>query len=287
MTGFGKAICTIPDKTVNIEIRSLNSKQLDIISKLPSIFKDKEPEIRSRFSRELERGKVDVTFTVEYNTESQKFSINRSLAKQYYNDLLALSDELEHNDNTDMLALVMRMPEILNPEKEELKENEWAIILSGLDEALKHVNTFREEEGRMLEKDFIERVELIQKLLSRINKYEKSRLEEIKVRIEKAIRLFFDDTQFDKNRFEQEMIYYIEKLDITEEKVRLKKHCEYFLETLNENSSSGKKLGFISQEMGREINTIGSKANDANIQKIVVMMKDELEKIKEQLSNIL
>lgn len=287
MTGFGKAKCELTNKTINIELRSLNSKQLDIMSKIPAVYKEKEAEIRSYIAKNLERGKIDISMSIDTSGETSKLSLNRKLARQYYDELISLSKELNHNQNTDYLSILMRMPEVLSPEKDELNEDEWGIIKLSFNEAIAELDTFRIQEGTALEEDFLKRTALILNLLSQIEPYEKARIDVIRSRIEKDMKQFIDDTQFDKNRFEQELLYYIEKLDITEEKIRLKKHCDYFVETVNEDQSSGKKLSFISQEMGREINTLGSKANDVNIQKIVVRMKDELEKIKEQLSNVL
>ncbi len=287
MTGFGKATSELADKTINIEIRSLNSKQLDVISKTPAVYKEKDPEIRTIISNKLERGKVDVTISIDSSENSSKFSINKNMVKQYYDELCSLSKELDSENKADYLSIVMRMPDVLSQEKEELKEGEWETISTSIGEAVADLDTFRIEEGKNMEKDFVKRSSLILKLLSQIEAFESSRIDNLRSKIYKDINQMVDDSQFDKNRFEQELLYYIEKLDITEEKVRLEKHCEYFIETLNENQSSGKKLGFISQEMGREINTIGSKANEVNIQRIVVQMKDELEKIKEQLSNVL
>jgi len=287
MTGFGKSVCELTDKTINIEIRTLNSKQLDVIFKIPTIYKEKENEIRSLLSNKLERGKIDLSMTVESSGGTSKFNINKELAKQYFDELSLLSEEMGDVKSIDYLSIVMRMPEVLSQAKEELKEDEWESIKGAIIEAVADLDKFRIEEGKNLQEDFLQRNSLIIDLLSQIEAFESVRIETIRTRIKKELQQLVDDQSFDMNRFEQELIYYIEKLDITEEKVRLKKHCEFFIDTVNESQSSGKKLGFISQEMGREINTIGSKANDVSIQKIVVQMKDELEKIKEQLSNVL
>jgi len=287
MTGFGKAKCELPDKTINIELKSLNSKQLDVFSKIPAIYKVKDLEMRAVIANKLERGKVEIVMSIDAGEDASKFSLNKKLARKYYDELRLLSKELDHDHNTDYLSILIRMPDVLSPGKEELNENEWGMIKLSFNEAISDLDNFRVQEGKSLEADFLKRTSLILQLLSQIVPYEEARIDSIKSRIIKDMMQFMDDTHLDKNRFEQEILYYIEKLDITEEKIRLKKHCDYFVETLNEKQSSGKKLGFISQEMGREINTIGSKANDVNIQRIVVQMKDELEKIKEQLSNVL
>lgn len=287
MTGFGKAKCELPDKTINIELKSLNSKQLDVFSKIPAIYKVKDLEMRAVIANKLERGKVEIVMSIDAGEDASKFSLNKKLARKYYDELRFLSKELDHDNNTDYLSILIRMPDVLSQEREELNENEWEMIKLSFNEAIVDLDNFRIQEGKSLEVDFIKRNSLIIELLKQIDPFESVRIDDLRFRIKKDLKQIVEDNKVDKNRFEQELLYYIEKLDITEEKVRLGQHCEYFIETLNEKQSSGKKLGFISQEMGREINTIGSKANDVNIQRIVVQMKDELEKIKEQLSNVL
>ncbi len=284
MTGFGKSNLELSGKKISIEIRSLNSKQLDLNLRVPSSYREKESEIRGEISRTVERGKVDFSIYIEYTADSGLASINKDLAKAYYRELKSLAEEL--NEKTDCLSLTLRIPEVLRSEKQELDENEWKSIQKGMQEAIAAFNRFREDEGKVLAKEFIKRIEIIASLLEEVKKMDPQRILGIKERILKNLAELGEKDKVDTNRFEQELIYYIEKLDITEEKLRLKTHCDYFLTTLKE-ASSGRKLGFISQEIGREINTIGSKANDAGIQKLVVQMKDELEKIKEQLLNVL
>lgn len=287
MTGFGKFATEIPGKKIAVEIRSLNSKSLDLNLRLPYLYKEKELELRSDISKQIERGKVDFTLYMEIVQESLPVSINADLVKGYYRELKNLSEQLGEN-NTDILPIVLKMPEVMKPEKEvaELSDDEWQQVKKTVDNAIAAFQKFRQDEGKVLEKDFLGRVGIIRELLAEVEQKDGKRVEGIKARIKNNIEEVVEKEKMDKNRFEQELIYYIEKLDITEEKLRLKTHLDYFLNTISE-PSSGRKLGFISQEIGREINTIGSKANDADIQKIVVRMKDELEKIKEQLLNVL
>ncbi len=287
MTGFGKSITEIPGKKLTVEIRSLNSKSLDLNLRLPYIYKEKELELRSELSKLVERGKLDVSIFTESTQETSAVVINKNLAKQYYSELHDLSKELGNNQS-DLLSLVMKMPEVMKAEKEiaEFDEKEWMQVKIAFSKAVDAFQKFRIDEGKILEAEFKTRIEFIRKLLKEIIDIDSKRILTIRTRIEKNIADLVDKEKIDKNRLEQELIYYIEKLDITEEKLRLKTHLDYFLDTMEE-SSNGRKLGFISQEIGREINTIGSKANDAEIQKMVVQMKDELEKIKEQLLNVL
>ncbi len=287
MTGFGKVVLELTDKKLTIEIKTLNSKQLDINTRIPNPYKEKEPEIRSLLSRKLGRGKIEFNIYIENTEVSINYSFNKSMAKKYYEELKALSTEINQENFSNYLPLIVKMPDVLYPEKEEFNENDWAKIKKSINDTLDQVNEFRIDEGKLLENDFIKRIKYIKQLLLDVNSFEEKRITNFKERINKNLNEISDKVIIDRNRFEQEIIYYIEKLDITEEKVRLEKHCDYFLETLNAEISSGKKLNFISQEIGREINTLGSKANDVDIQKIVVQMKDELEKIKEQLLNIL
>lgn len=287
MTGFGKAVCECQNRKMAIEIKSLNSKMLDINTRIPNGYREKEVEIRNLISSQLNRGKVDFQITIESSGEASNYSINKSLAQKYYKELKALSNELEEKDFSDYLQIIMRMPDVLVTEINEISEEEWAALKEAISKALDDVNVFRVNEGQGLEKDLIYRIGKITSLLEEVIPYEKTRLTNLKAKIKKDLEDVVDKEEIDKNRFEQELVYYQDKLDITEEKVRLKKHLEYFIETMNDSGFQGKKLIFISQEMGREINTLGSKANEANIQKIVVQMKDELEKIKEQLFNIL
>ncbi len=287
MTGYGKAECVCLNQKISIEIKSLNSKFFDVFFRMPNGFRDKELEIRNILSARLQRGKVEFNLNVEETGETGNFSINKALAKKYYNELKSLSEDFKTTDFVDYLPVVMRMPDVMVPEKNEMTEEDWNNLKTAIDSALDKIEEFRIEEGKTLKSDLEYRNSNIQELLSEVVPFEKQRIENLKTKIKKDVYEIADKEDVDKNRFEQELVYYQDKLDITEEKVRLNKHCKYFKETLNEEDSQGKKLGFISQEMGREINTLGSKANDANIQKIVVQMKDELEKIKEQLFNII
>ena len=291
MTGYGKAIAELPGKKLLIEIKSLNSKGLDLSVKLPGAFREKEMEIRTLLSQRLDRGKVELFVSSEKAAETPAFSINKPLFLQYYAELKTILSELKEDEKEGLVSTILKFPDVLQSEKQEVEETDWGLFAEGIENALRSVEEFRSSEGSILEADIRNRVHLILDLLGFIDPFEQNRLNDIRERIRTGFQNITKSdllqTKPDENRFEQELIYYIERLDITEEKVRLKKHCDYFIETLNDASSQGKKLGFVVQEMGREINTIGSKANDAEIQKIVVQMKDELEKIKEQLLNIL
>jgi uncharacterized protein (TIGR00255 family) len=285
MTGYGKAVCELPSKKITVEVRSLNSKTFDLSMRIPSLYREKEPELRSDIAKQLERGKIDFSIYSEFIGEAASVTINRTLARSYYNELKGLATEL-HETGSDLLALTMKMPEVMRAERQELDENEWKQLRASVDLALKEFQRFRSDEGKTQADDFEKRIGFITTSLAEVEKADALRVNTVRERIRKNIAEFVEKEKIDQNRFEQELIYYIEKIDITEEKVRLKTHCEYFLKTMSEDNS-GRKLGFITQEIGREINTIGSKANDAVIQKIVVQMKDELEKIKEQVSNVL
>jgi uncharacterized protein (TIGR00255 family) len=287
MTGFGKALAEVSGKKINVEIRSLNSKQLDLNFRIPYIYKEKELELRSEVSKQVERGKVDVSIYLESIQDVMPVAINKTLARFYYNELKSLSEELKEKDQ-NLLPLVLKMPEVLKGEREivELDEAEWKEIKKAVDQAIEAFQKFRSDEGRTLAKEFKSRIAIIASLLQEVVKLDGLRITNIKERIKTNLAEAIDKEKIDQNRFEQELIYYIEKLDITEEKLRLKTHLDYFTVTLEE-LAAGRKLGFITQEIGREINTIGSKANDSAIQKLVVQMKDELEKIKEQLLNVL
>jgi uncharacterized protein (TIGR00255 family) len=291
MTGFGKALAELPGKNMLIEIKSLNSKGIDLSVKLPGAFREKEMEIRALLSQRLIRGKIELYVSAETSPDSTAYSINKPIFLQYYTELKSLLSELKEEDEGGLLPVILKIPDVLQNEKADFEEADWTKIAEGIENALLSVEEFRSAEGRILESDMRIRVQLILDFLNSIGSFEENRLNDIRERIRTGFQTITKSdllqTKPDENRFEQELIYYIERLDITEEKVRLKKHCDYFMETLDEPTSQGKKLGFVCQEMGREINTIGSKANDAGIQKIVVQMKDELEKIKEQLLNIL
>jgi len=287
MTGYGKAVCETKTKKFTIEIKSLNSKQLDLNARIPSLFKEKELEIRNEINRILERGKIDFSIYSESLGEEKTMAINSAIVKSYFYQLQSIASDLNINCPEALLQMALKMPDTLKQEYQELDIEEWKIVFEASLSAMQKVDEFRKQEGSILEKDMIARIQLIADYLKQVEVYEKTRLEQVKERIKTNISEFIQQESIDHNRFEQELIYYIEKLDITEEKVRLKKHCEYFIETIKEQVAVGKKLGFVTQEIGREINTLGSKANHAEIQKLVIKMKDELEKIKEQLLNIL
>ena len=287
MTGYGKTSCELSNKVVAIEIRSLNSKQLDIFARIPNLYKEKELEIRNLVSQELNRGKVEITINFENTDTSATAKINTQLVKEYYKELRSLMNDLNVDTAESIFPAIMRFPDALKTEKEELDEEEWKILQQHIRLALEGVKNFRVQEGRALEKDIVGRVESITSLLQEVQPFESERIEKIRERIRGNLVDNGEAEKVDESRFEQEIIYYLEKLDITEEKVRLKNHCSFFLEVMQEKESAGKKLGFIAQEMGREINTLGSKASHSEIQRIVVLMKDELEKIKEQLMNVL
>ncbi len=286
MTGFGKSVCELPQKKITIEVRSLNSRQLDLNLRTPSLFREKEAEIRTELSRSAERGKIDFSIYLEFTGENGLVAINRPLALSYYNELKKLAGELGETNTSDFLSTIIRMPEVTRQERQELDEAEWKQIHAHILKAIAAFNAFRDDEGKVLAKEFEQRIGMILAKLAEIATLDPQRATAARERLVKNLTEAVGGENVDRNRFEQEIIYYLEKLDITEEKLRLQTHCEYFLQTMNE-SSSGRKLGFIAQEIGREINTIGSKANDAGIQKFVVQMKDELEKIKEQLLNVL
>ena len=287
MTGFGKAELELENKKVTIEIKTLNSKQVDLNTRMPGLYRGKDLEIRALLSNKLERGKIDFSIYVENTGNGVSFAINKGLANQYYEAIKELADTINQPNFNNYLPIVLKMPDVMKPERENFNEEEWKVIEKSIIDALIQVDEFRMQEGASLESEFISRIQSIMDLLVAVEPYEKERIEYVKERIHKNLTDFVEDGKVDQNRFEQEMIYYIEKIDITEEKVRLKKHCDYFLESMQDGNAGGKKLNFISQEIGREVNTLGSKANDVNIQKLVIQMKDELEKIKEQLFNIL
>jgi len=287
MTGFGKAVCELEAKKITIEIKSLNSKQLDVYSRIPGFYKEKEIEIRNIISKKIIRGKVDFGMYAEITGIENGSIINTELVKAYFKQLSDISDSLNVDDKNELLSIVMRMPDILRTERSELDEEEWKIVRKSIDSAIDDLIEFRKQEGVALEIDIKERINNILTLLKQIEPFEKQRLSHTKERLRNNLKELASSDEIDENRFEQELIFYLEKLDITEEKVRLANHCEYFIKTLKSEDSIGKKLGFISQEMGREINTLGSKANDSDMQKLVILMKDELEKIKEQLLNVL
>jgi len=290
MTGYGKAVAEIPGRKITIEIKSLNSKQTDLNIKIPSFLRDKEFEIRSIASQVLQRGKADIYISAELSSEARPFTINRALAMKYYEELRQLQNELQEDCPEGLLPTILKMPDVLQTEKDDLAETSWGVIRAAVENALHQTDSFRSQEGKVLEDDIKKRINLILGYLSSVEPFEKRRMETLRGNLLKAFEKYNqgdNGVKADPNRFEQELIFYLEKLDFTEEKVRLKKHCDNFLEVMNEETAQGKKLGFIAQEIGREVNTLGSKANDAEIQMLVVQMKDELEKVKEQLMNIL
>jgi uncharacterized protein (TIGR00255 family) len=284
MTGFGKSRVSIPGKNISIEIKSLNSKQQDFSVRMPGTYKSKEMSIRKMLQKELFRGKVECNINVELTGEASNHKINKQLIKSYFEQMTPLLSSSEMTP--EVLSIIMRMPDVMNSEREELEQEEWEILKNGVSDALKNIVDFRKEEGASLEDDLLKRVSAIENGLEDVKRHDKIRVENMKERLNTSISEIKENL-IDKNRFEQEVIYYLEKLDINEEKVRLAQHCKYFKDTLVSEIEKGKKLGFIAQEMGREINTVGSKANNAEIQKIVVLMKDSLEKIKEQVLNVL
>jgi len=283
MTGFGKAELVLDEKKINVEIRSLNSKQADINTRISSVYREKELEVRKVLTKELQRGKIDFALYAENISSSSNVQVNSELIESYQSQLKDLSFT---NDNSDFLSVVMRMPDVLINEKPILDENEWKDISLTIKNAISKFKEFRNQEGTAMGEELANRVNAIKKELVKVEDFEEERILKVKDRLKENLDKL-EDSNVDQNRFEQEIIYYLEKFDVTEEKVRLANHCDYFLQTMELAEGQGKKLGFICQEMGREINTLGSKANHQEIQKIVVDMKDNLEKIKEQVLNVL
>lgn len=287
MTGYGKATVTFGDKKINVEIKSLNSKALDLSTRIAPLYREKEMEIRNRIAKTLERGKVDFSIWIEKDAGETATPINAALVENYYKQISSIAETYHIPVPNDWFATLLRMPDVLTRvEVQELADEEWEAASQAIDEALHHLTDFRKQEGAALEKKFIEKVNNIERLLHTLENYEKERVNKIRERITDALEKTVK-VDYDKNRLEQELIYYIEKLDINEEKQRLANHLNYFRETLAGGHGQGKKLGFIAQEMGREINTTGSKSNHAQMQNIVVQMKDELEQIKEQVLNVM
>lgn len=288
MTGYGKVSRSRNGKNIEVEIRSLNSKSLDVHTKVPQAFNDKDIEIRQMIAKSLERGKIDFSMSITNDTSDDALRINESLLEAYFKKVMEISGNLGIKaDGSLVLSTLLRFSDVQKIETEELTEEDWSFIRDMVAEAIIQLDEFRIQEGQNLKKDFIHRIDLILGYLAKVEPLEAQRVPAIKERILQRFDELKGSVDLDSNRLEQELIFYIEKLDITEEKVRLRQHCKYFVENIDTGESTGKKLGFIAQEMGREINTLGSKANDAGIQKYVVMMKDELEKIKEQVLNIL
>jgi uncharacterized protein (TIGR00255 family) len=287
MTGYGKAIAETHQKKITIEIKSLNSKQLDINTKLPWHYKEKEIELRNIISQRLDRGKID--FSINFDVHDDEFIpvINKAIVKNYFNQLKEIAGELNLNVDDQLLTTIMKLPETLKSEKPELPAEEWQLVKQRAEEALSMVNLYRIEEGNSIKIDLEKHIGNILSSLEVVETHEEGRITKIREKLMSYLDENLKTENIDKNRFEQELIFYLEKFDINEEKVRLKKHCEYFIESMSNNEPNGRVLSFITQEIGREINTIGSKANDVSIQKLVVMMKDELEKIKEQVLNVL
>jgi uncharacterized protein (TIGR00255 family) len=282
MTGFGKASLQLPTKKITVEIKSLNSKGLDLNTRMPSVFREMELGMRNQISQRLERGKIDFSLYVEVTGEETSSKINVPIVNAYINQMKAV---VPNADETELMKMAVRMPDVLKTERDEIDENEWKQIQTVIDEALNNIQNFRKDEGLSLEKEFVLRTGNINSLMNEAVSFDTERIETVKTRLRTALDEL--KVNVDENRFEQELIFYLEKYDITEEKVRLENHLNYFVETLSGTEANGRKLGFISQEIGREINTMGSKSNHSGMQKIVVMMKDELEKIKEQVLNVL
>ena len=280
MTGFGKSVLSLADKHISIEIKSLNSKSIDINTRIPQVYREKELDFRKLIAEQLQRGKVDFSIFIENTGTQTPSKINPNIVKSYIEQMRAIVD----GDLTELLKMAVRMPDALQTTSESISEEELSVIFQHINLAIADLQNFRSQEGKVLEKDFVLRINNINRLLQEVQGLDEERLALIRERLEKAVA---DIQNVDANRFEQELIFYLEKLDITEEKIRLKKHLDYFLETLHSEESNGRKLSFIAQEIGREVNTLGSKANFAPMQQLVVQMKDELEKIKEQVLNVL
>jgi|WetSurSiteA1Bulk_404760.scaffolds.fasta_scaffold16177_3 uncharacterized protein (TIGR00255 family) len=287
MTGYGTASCELGEKVATIEIKSLNSKQLDVYLRMPNNYRDREMEMRIELANRLKRGKIEVNFNLDFKEGKHATKINAGIVQNYYRQLKAIADELGIPQGETMLQAVLRMPDALNNEKEQVDPAESTRLLEVLSSAINEVELYRNTEGSAMAADIAKRIRLIESFLEQVEPFEKDRLQAIRNKLDSSLLEFIPQESLDKNRYEQELIYYLEKLDISEEKTRLLHHLRYFLEVMEETDQVGRKLGFVAQEIGREINTIGSKASHSGIQKLVVLMKDELEKIKEQLMNVL
>jgi uncharacterized protein (TIGR00255 family) len=287
MTGYGKAIAETPQKKITIEVKSLNSKQLDLNTKLPWLYKEKEPEIRNLISQKLDRGKIDFSVYCDMIDDEVVTVINKTAVRNYYNQFKEIASDLKIDLDDQIFTAIMKLPDTLKTEKTEIPEEEWEIVKTQIIEAINMLDLYRIEEGNSITTDLKKCIDKILSLLESVSTFESGRIAKVREKLDYLLEEAVGKENIDKNRFEQELIFYLEKYDINEEKIRLKTHCDYFLETMNTPAPNGKILNFIAQEIGREINTIGSKANDASIQKLVVMMKDELEKIKEQTLNVL
>ena len=286
MTGFGKATCEIKNQKLTVEVKSLNSKQFDLTSRIPNDYREKEMEIRNILANKLIRGKVDISIYTEVNNVDAAAEINTDVVKAYYQQLSKIAAELGIQTGPELLSTIIRLPDAMKTGRDELDEADWALIIKTVEDAADQLVAFRKQEGVALANDLSTRISNIQNYLAQVPQYERPRIDRIKERIKGDLEEFIKLENIIRDRLEQEMIFYIEKLDINEEKVRLANHCKYFLDSMNEEAA-GRQLGFIAQEIGREINTLGSKANDSEMQKLVVCMKDELEKIKEQSLNVL
>lgn len=288
MTGFGKATCEYGNKKIVVEIKSLNSKQIDLSTRITGLYREKDIEVRNEITQQLERGKVDFALYIDNSGKESVTQINQAVIKAYYEQIKQIADTTGMELPTNWFEILLRLPDALKADTTvELDENEWIEIRKTISAAIDQLKAFRIQEGKSLEQVFIAKINSIASLLEQIAPYESERVEKIKARLEESLVSLSEKVNYDSNRLEQELIFYIEKLDVNEEKVRLKNHLNYFIETMNHEKSPGKKLGFIAQEIGREINTLGSKSNHSEMQKIVVLMKDELEQIKEQVLNIL
>lgn len=287
MTGFGKATCEFGNKKIVVEIKSLNSKQLDVSTRISGLYREKDIEIRNELSQRLERGKIDLALYVDNSGKESVTQINQSVIESYYQQIKTLSENIGIEVPSNWFEVLLRLPDTMKTEMVELDDNEWIEIKKTIAGAIEQLTDFRTQEGKSLENVFVNKIQHISQLLDEIAPFETERIEKIKTRLEENLASISEKIDYDKNRLEQELIFYIEKLDVNEEKVRLRNHLTYFIETMQNEKSPGKKLGFIAQEIGREINTLGSKSNNSEMQKIVVIMKDDLEQIKEQVLNVL
>ncbi len=287
MTGFGKSTCEYGNKKIVVEIKSLNSKQLDLSTRISGLYRDKDIEIRTELSQQLERGKIDFALYVDNSGKESVSQINQSVLMAYYEQIKQIANNTGIEVPANWFEVLLRLPDALKTDVVEMDENEWKEIKIGISQAIEQLKEFRIQEGKSLENVFVTKINRIAELLELVAQYEGERIDRIKAKLEENLQTISDKISYDKNRLEQELIFYIEKLDVNEEKVRLKTHLDYFIETMNHEKSPGKKLGFIAQEIGREVNTLGSKSNHSEMQKIVVLMKDELEQIKEQVLNVL
>lgn len=287
MTGFGSASIQVGNKTITAEVKSVNSKYFDLSLRLPAAFRDKELELRTELNRTIERGKVECIITLESPEVQRKATFNVELIKSYHEELTAIQKQLKIKEAPDVFRILLNLPDVMTTEKNGASEEDWIALQKAISQACAAFDNFRKKEGKALSRDLEERVHAIVANMEKLDPFEKARMDSVRKRLQSSLEEFVQVQDIDRNRFEQELIYYLEKLDITEEKVRLTSHCDFFLKTMREEGSSGKKLSFIAQEIGREVNTMGSKSNDAEMQRIVVAMKDDLEKIKEQVLNII